>query len=64
MADHRFPVSEESEERTEPFSQSEIDSRMKSIRVEEPDYDVMYDTVPLNKLMVEEHHHKQGIRIL
>ncbi|EEY21150.1 MAP kinase kinase skh1/pek1 [Verticillium alfalfae VaMs.102] len=64
MADHRFPVSEESEERTEPFSQSEIDSRMKSIRVEEPDYDVMYDTVPLTKLMVEEHHHKQGIRIL
>lgn len=37
---------------------------MKSIRVDVPVEDVPYDAVPLDKLMVEDHHHKQGIRIL
>ncbi|OHE95991.1 hypothetical protein CORC01_08684 [Colletotrichum orchidophilum] len=65
MGDRRVRGSEEpSEERTEPFSQSEIDARMRNIRVEEPFDLVQADPVPLDKLRVEEHHHKQGIRIL
>ncbi|KAL0935506.1 serine/threonine protein kinase-like protein [Colletotrichum truncatum] len=66
MGDHRrVPGSEEpSEERTEPFSQSEIDARLRSIRVEEPLDLPQADAVPLDLLRVEEHHHKQGIRIL
>ncbi|KAK2024639.1 kinase-like protein [Colletotrichum zoysiae] len=65
MGDRRVRGSEEpSEEKTEPFSQTEIDARMRSIRVEEPFELVQADPVPLDKLRVEEHHHKQGIRIL
>ncbi|GJC84841.1 serine/threonine-protein kinase PLK4 [Colletotrichum liriopes] len=65
MGDRRIRGSEEpSEEKTEPFSQTEIDARMRSIRVEEPFDIVQADPVPLDKLRVEEHHHKQGIRIL
>ncbi|KAK1977800.1 kinase-like domain-containing protein [Colletotrichum cereale] len=65
MGDRRVRGSEEpSEEKTEPFSQSEIDARMRSIRVDEPFDLVQADSVPLDKLRVEEHHHKQGIRIL
>ncbi|KAK1999897.1 kinase-like protein [Colletotrichum falcatum] len=65
MGDRRVRGSEEpSEEKTEPFSQTEIDARMRSIRVEEPFEPVQADPVPLDKLRVEEHHHKQGIRIL
>ncbi|ROT39590.1 kinase-like protein [Sodiomyces alkalinus F11] len=65
MADHRgHPSEAPSEERTEPFSQSEVDARLKSMGVHEAVDEVMYDAVPLDKLMVEDHHHKQGIRIL
>jgi hypothetical protein len=53
-----------SEERTEPFSQSDLDARLKSIRVEAPVEGEHYASVPLDKLQVEDHHHKQGIRIL
>ncbi|WQF87024.1 Putative serine/threonine-protein kinase, active [Colletotrichum destructivum] len=65
MGDRRVRGSEEpSEEKTEPFSQTEIDARMRSIRVEESFDLVQADPVPLDKLRVEEHHHEQGIRIL
>ncbi|KAK1958517.1 kinase-like protein [Colletotrichum sublineola] len=65
MSHRRVRGSEEpSEEKTEPFSQTEIDARMRSIRVEEPFELVQADPVPLDKLRVEEHHHEQGIRIL
>ncbi|WYZ44465.1 hypothetical protein EsH8_VII_000901 [Colletotrichum jinshuiense] len=65
MGDRRVRGSEEpSEEKTEPFSQSELDARLRSIRVEEPFDLPQADAVPLDKLRVEEHHHKQGIRIL
>ncbi|KAI0127093.1 kinase-like domain-containing protein [Xylariales sp. AK1849] len=54
-----------SEERTEPFSQSEINIRLqKSIRVEESFDSVVDDTVPLDNLVIDDQHHKQGIRIL
>ncbi|KAG5936185.1 hypothetical protein E4U53_000272 [Claviceps sorghi] len=53
-----------SEERTEPFSQSEIDARFKGIRVEEPGAAVTDEHVPLDVLQLEDHHHRQGIRIL
>lgn len=54
-----------SEERTEPFSQSEINIRLqKSIRMEESFESIEDDTVPLDNLVVDDHHHKQGIRIL
>ncbi|KAF9870178.1 hypothetical protein CkaCkLH20_12264 [Colletotrichum karsti] len=66
MGDHRrVPGSEEpSEEKTEPFSQTEIDRRLGSIRVDEPFDLPQADVVPLDQLRVEEHHHQQGIRIL
>ncbi|KAG5918782.1 hypothetical protein E4U42_006738 [Claviceps africana] len=50
-------------ERTEPFSQSEMDARFKGIRVEEPGV-VSDEHVPLDVLQLEDHHHRQGIRIL
>ncbi|KYK57478.1 serine/threonine protein kinase-like protein [Drechmeria coniospora] len=53
-----------SEERTEPFSQSEIDARFKGIRVEDAGSLADSEVVPLDVLQVEDHHHKQGIRIL
>ncbi|KAH7313425.1 kinase-like domain-containing protein [Stachybotrys elegans] len=58
------PSTEDSEEKTEPFSQSDIDSRFKGIRVEEPVAADTTEAVPLDILQVEDHHHKQGIRIL
>ncbi|RYO75991.1 hypothetical protein DL766_005391 [Monosporascus sp. MC13-8B] len=53
-----------SEERTEPFTAEELNSRLhRSIHVE--DFGEAYhDTVPLDDLVVDEDHHKQGIRIL
>ncbi|RYP66735.1 hypothetical protein DL770_008753 [Monosporascus sp. CRB-9-2] len=53
-----------SEERTEPFTAEELNSRLhRSIHVE--DFGEGYhDTVPLDDLVVDEDHHKQGIRIL
>lgn len=53
-----------SEERTEPFSQSDIDARLRNLQAEallESTYDA---SVPLNKLRIEDHHRQQGIRIL
>ncbi|KAG5986673.1 hypothetical protein E4U54_005302 [Claviceps lovelessii] len=53
-----------SEERTEPFSQSEIDARYKGVRVDEPGAILTDEHVPLDILRLEDHHHRQGIRIL
>ncbi|KAJ5010839.1 Serine/threonine-protein kinase PLK4 [Colletotrichum sp. SAR 10_99] len=66
MGDRRRALGSEepSEEKTEPFSQTEIDRRLGSIRVDEPLDLPQPDAVPLDQLRVEEHHHKQGIRIL
>ena len=65
MAEARPEPSEGvSEERTEPFSQSEIDTRFRGIRVEEPASLPDGEVVSLDVLQVEDHHHKQGIRIL
>ncbi|KAG6035548.1 hypothetical protein E4U41_006040 [Claviceps citrina] len=65
-AEHRPEAAPDdvSEERTEPFSQSEIDARFKGTRVEEPGALVSDEHVPLDVLQVEDHHHRQGIRIL
>ncbi|KAK2599934.1 hypothetical protein QQS21_005318 [Conoideocrella luteorostrata] len=65
-AEHKPEAASEevSEERTEPFSQSEIDARFKGIRVEAPGAVSNDEHVPLDVLQVEDHHHKQGIRIL
>ena len=57
-------VEDVSEERTEPFSQSEIDSRFHRISVEEHGPVVRDQDVPLDILQLEDHHHRQGIRIL
>ncbi|KAK8100655.1 Serine/threonine-protein kinase ULK1 [Apiospora kogelbergensis] len=54
-----------SEERTEPFSQAEIDSRLKnSIRVPEDLGTLEDDTIPLDKLIIDDKHRSDGIRIL
>ncbi|KAK8136590.1 CAMK protein kinase [Apiospora sp. TS-2023a] len=54
-----------SEERTEPFSQAEIDSRLKnSIRVPEDLGSSEDDSIPLDKLIIDDKHRKEGIRIL
>ncbi|KAI2626149.1 kinase-like protein [Hypomontagnella submonticulosa] len=53
-----------SEERTEPFTPEEIQQRLHGgFQVDEVE-DARQDTVPLDDLVVEEDHHKQGIRIL
>ncbi|KAI1323564.1 mitogen-activated protein kinase [Xylariaceae sp. FL0255] len=53
-----------SEEKTEPFTPEELDVRLgKSIEVDGPG-DAQHDNIPLDKLVVDEYHHKQGIRIL
>ncbi|KAI9172202.1 MAP kinase kinase skh1/pek1 [Paramyrothecium foliicola] len=64
MHPHRVESSVDSEGRTEPFSQSEIDARFKGIRVEEPVNILDGASVPLDVLQLEDHHHRQGIRIL
>ncbi|KAK8059030.1 Map kinase kinase skh1 pek1 [Apiospora phragmitis] len=54
-----------SEERTEPFSQAEIDSRLKnSIRVPEDLGSSEDDSIPLDKLIIDDKHRNEGIRIL
>jgi hypothetical protein len=61
-----LPMGEEyySEERTEPFSESEINLRLqRSYQVESFD-SVEDDNIPLDDLVIEDNHHKQGIRIL
>ncbi|KXJ96176.1 kinase-like domain-containing protein [Microdochium bolleyi] len=53
-----------SEERTEPFTAEELELRLsESIRVEDLE-DLHDDQVPLDSLVVDEDHHKKGIRIL
>ncbi|KAI0390849.1 mitogen-activated protein kinase [Xylariaceae sp. FL0594] len=53
-----------SEEKTEPFTPEELHLRLgRSIEVDELDED-QDDTIPLDRLVVEEHHHRQGLRIL
>ncbi|KAI8629006.1 mitogen-activated protein kinase [Xylariaceae sp. FL1651] len=53
-----------SEEKTEPFTPEELHLRLsRSIEVDEFG-DAQHDNIPLDKLVVDEDHHKQGIRIL
>jgi len=53
-----------SEERTEPFTAEEMELRLsQSIRIEDLE-DLHDDQVPLDSLVVEDDHHKKGIRIL
>ncbi|KAI1766150.1 kinase-like protein [Hypoxylon sp. FL1150] len=53
-----------SEEKTEPFTPEELQHRLHGgIQVDEVE-DAQHDTVPLDALVIEEDHHKQGIRIL
>ncbi|KAI0383610.1 kinase-like protein [Hypomontagnella monticulosa] len=53
-----------SEEKTEPFTSEELQQRLHAgFQVDEVE-DAHQDTVPLDALVVEEDHHKQGIRIL
>jgi tRNA A-37 threonylcarbamoyl transferase component Bud32 len=65
MLETRFEASEAaSEERTEPFSQTEMESRLKGIRVDRPSTPSDDGAIPLDHLQVEDHHHEEGIRIL
>lgn len=64
MISHRPELSEGSEERTEPISQAEMDARVRSIRVDEPELPVGDSDVPLDILQLEEHHQRQNIRLL
>ncbi|OTA68371.1 mitogen-activated protein kinase [Hypoxylon sp. EC38] len=53
-----------SEEKTEPFTPEELQQRLHGgIQVDDVE-DAHHDTVPLDDLVIEEDHHKQGIRIL
>ncbi|KAI1415076.1 kinase-like protein [Hypoxylon sp. FL1857] len=53
-----------SEEKTEPFTPEELQRRLhEGIQVDDVE-DAYHDTVPLDDLVIEEDHHKQGIRIL
>jgi hypothetical protein len=54
-----------SEERTEPFSESEMHLRLeRSVQIPESFESFEDDTVPLDDLIIDDRHHKQGIRIL
>ncbi|KAH6651471.1 kinase-like domain-containing protein [Truncatella angustata] len=54
-----------SEEKTEPFSESEVLLRLqRRVHVEESFESIEDDTVPLDDLIIDDNHHKQGIRIL
>ncbi|KAJ8126514.1 hypothetical protein O1611_g7125 [Lasiodiplodia mahajangana] len=53
-----------SEEKTEPFTPEELQLRLgRSIEVDDFD-DTQYDQVPLDQLVIDEDHHKKGLRIL
>ncbi|KAI0509099.1 mitogen-activated protein kinase [Xylaria bambusicola] len=53
-----------SEEKTEPFTPEELQLRMgKSIQVDESG-DAHHDHIPLDHLVIDEDHHKNGLRIL
>lgn len=65
MADPKSaPREEATEERTEPFSQTEIDARVRSDPVETPSPVPEDEHVPLDVLLLEDHHHRQNIRLL
>ena len=64
MVEHGVESSAVSEERTEPISQSEMDARIKSMRMHEPEFPLDDRMVPLDILQLEEHHHRQNIRLL
>ena len=53
-----------SEERTEPISQTEMDARIRSVRLHDPVHPLDNQAVPLDFLQLEEHHHRQNIRLL
>lgn len=54
-----------SEERTEPISQTELEARIKNDRrLLEAEHIHDGATVPLDNLQLEDHHHRQGIRLL
>ncbi|KAJ2990824.1 hypothetical protein NUW58_g2764 [Xylaria curta] len=60
MAGEVYP----SEEKTEPFTPEELQLRLgRSIEVDEP-ADTQHDHIPLDQLVVDEDHHKKGLRIL
>ncbi|OAA31975.1 Protein kinase-like domain protein [Moelleriella libera RCEF 2490] len=54
------------EERTEPFSPSELDARLANGPISVEGAVIPHDDrhVPLDVLQIEDHHHRQGIRIL
>ncbi|KAI0433876.1 mitogen-activated protein kinase [Xylaria sp. FL1042] len=53
-----------SEEKTEPFTPEELQLRLgRSIEVDDPS-DAQHDHIPLDQLVVDEDHHKNGLRIL
>ncbi|KAI1492590.1 kinase-like domain-containing protein [Biscogniauxia mediterranea] len=52
-----------SEERTEPYTLEELQRLHRGLQVDDVD-DVHYDDIPLDSLIIDEHHHQQGIRIL
>ncbi|KAI1183377.1 mitogen-activated protein kinase [Nemania serpens] len=53
-----------SEEKTEPFTAEELQLRLgRSIEVDEP-CDAQHDYIPLDQLVIDEDHHKKGLRIL
>lgn len=59
------PREEATEERTEPFSQTELDARVRSVPVEStPSPGPDNEHVPLDVLLLEDHHHRQNIRLL
>lgn len=58
------PREEATEERTEPFSQSELDARVRAVDVGTPSPAPEDEHVPLDVLLLEDHHHRQNIRLL
>lgn len=68
MADCEQTSSQDSQEevgdKTEPLLQSEMDTHFSRINVEEPVSRTDGESVPLDVLQIEEHHHRQGVRIL
>ena len=53
------------EERTEPFSQFDLESRLRGVQVEnQGGLSAAGEEVPLDVLQVEDHHHRLGIRLL
>ncbi|RDA95705.1 hypothetical protein CP533_1088 [Ophiocordyceps camponoti-saundersi (nom. inval.)] len=57
-------MTEASEEATEPLSQPEFEGRLRGFGLDEPATPLDDGPVSLDALTIEDHHHKQGIRIL